>query len=142
MSEAGGPFEFRRRAEGEALRAFVNDALHEAKFPKPRIVPPRDLALMVAAFLEAMTDVRDELDRYGAVREGFEHFRRELVTAGFPVGFHSRMARARGQRRLGEIADLRGDTHAAIWHYEQALKSYAAVGCRQKLAALRKRVSP
>lgn len=125
----GDPFETLQ------LRRRVNAAIDEAPFPPPGLLAPSpDLVALVCAFVEAFNEIRDELERYSC-RERYESFVCQL-RRHFPVGFPHRVARAQGQRRLGEIADLRGDIDAAIWHYTQALKSFNTVGCRTKLAAL------
>lgn len=94
-----------------------------------------DRLWIVVALMEALADVRwelDQVDRRGKLRLAYEHFRCELERAGLPVRWTSRRDRAKGHRRVGELAEARGDVVAAVWHYDQAVRSWKAIGSTRK----------
>jgi hypothetical protein len=107
--------------------------------PRPQLVPDADLRLVVATLMELLKDRRGLFDAHGRhLRLSYEAFACALRNSGFQVGeFQDRQARARTQRRLGELAEQRGDIAGAIAFYELALRSYADVGCRRLLERLR-----
>jgi hypothetical protein len=59
-----------------------------------------------------------------------------LAQAGFKVSGLERLARARAQRRLGELAEARGDVRAARRHYQLALAASRHVGVLRRLRRL------
>jgi hypothetical protein len=98
-----------------------------------------DRLWIVVALMEALADVRwelDQVDRRGKLRLAYEAFRCELERAGLPVRWATRRDRAKGHRRLGELAETRGDVVAAVWHFDQAVRAWRDVGCRRRPAEL------
>jgi hypothetical protein len=96
-----------------------------------------DRVLIVQALMEALSDVREELGPTvgfgptGKLRRAYEMFRCELDRAGMPLRFETQQHRARGHRRLGQIAEARGDVTAAVWHYDMAVRCWRDVGCKR-----------
>lgn len=121
-----------------ALRPLTRH--HDAKVARlrrraPQLVVPPDLALACATLIELLADVRGAFDRYdpsGTLRQQFEVFRAALERAGLPVRFDRRRDRAMAHRRLGELAEQRGDLAGAWLHYDLAVKAWRDVGCRQR----------
>ena len=108
-----------------------------------RLEPDADLKLTIASLMEVLADVRERLnlfDRTGQLRRRYEALRCALSEAGFPVRHESRFARAAAHRRLGELAEERGDLQAALLHYELAVRARKDVGCRRALDRLRRDV--
>lgn len=108
----------------------------------PQLAPPDDLRLIVASLLDLLAGVRQEFDRYdpsGALRRRYESFACALRESGFQINeTQERLDRARGQRRLGELAERSGHVDAAIVWYERALRSWSAIGCRRRLEYLKR----
>lgn len=104
-----------------------------------------DRVLIVQALMEALADVRWEFDRAEVdpqkrLRKAYEVFRCELARCGMPLQFQSQKDRARAHRRLGEMAEARGDAYAAVWHYEMALRCWKQVGVDRRLKKLNRGV--
>src|SRR4051812_44958582 len=99
------------------------------------VVPDEDLRAVVTALMEILHDARDGLHQYGAgLRMAYERFAYELRRSGFRVDVvASRHARAAAQRRLGELAEARGNVALAMAFYDLALGSWPEVGCRRRL---------
>ncbi len=103
----------------------------------PTPVPP-DLGLQIGSLLEALARGRHALgaaDPSGQLWAACQVFRHQAWRFG--VGAPgARVARARQERRLGELAEQAGDRAAAILHYRAALASHAGVGVKRRLAQL------
>ncbi len=108
----------------------------------PQLVPEEDLRLIISALMEALQAARCDFTRYdrtGALRRQYERFACVLRSSGFRIEETlTRTERASRERRLAELAEQRGDVDAAIVHYERAVRSWRAVGCRRRLAWLRR----
>ena len=108
--------------------------------PLPAPEPPtRDLRQVVEPLMEALREFRwafDRVDPSGRLRRRYEGFRCALQEAGFHVSGLERLDRARAERRLGELAESRGDRPRAIVHYRTALAGHPQVGVKRRLAAL------
>ncbi len=124
----------------------AEDLLRMAGLPyrpaPPQLVPDEDLRLIVGALMEALKDVREDFARYdrtGDLRRQYERFACALRSSGFRIEETlTKQARASRERRLGELAEQRGDVDAAIVHYERAVRSWTAIGCRRRLAFLKR----
>lgn len=105
-----------------------------------RSIPPStDLKAVVVALMEALAEVRGQLDAYdpsGELRKRYERFRLALEQAGFPVQHTTRLARASAHRRLGQLAEARGDRDAAALHYDLAIRARRDVGCARRLTRI------
>src|SRR6266849_1550086 len=103
----------------------------------PTPVPP-DLGLQIGSLLEALARRRHALgaaDPSGQLWAACQVFRHQAWRFG--VGAPgARVARARQERRSGELAEQAGDHAAAILHYRAALASHAKVGVTRRLARL------
>ena len=103
----------------------------------PTPVPP-DLGLQIGSLLEALARGRHALgaaDPSGQLWAACQVFRHQAWRFG--VGAPgARVARARQERRLGELAEQAGDRAAAILHDRAALASHAGVGVTRRLARL------
>ena len=107
----------------------------------PRVAPvplPPDLVLQISSLLEALARARHALqaaDPSGQLWATCHLFRQQAwrVAGGGP---RARVARARRERRLAELAEQMGDLPAARLHYRAALASYARVGVKRRLARL------
>jgi HicB family len=108
-----------------------------APFGPPAPLPP-DLALQISSLLEALARGRPALqaaDPSGQLWAAGQVFRHQAWRFG--VGAPgARVARARQERRLAELAEQAGDRAAAILHYRAALASHAGVGVKRRLAQL------
>jgi hypothetical protein len=128
-------------------RLAIDDAIAQCvaagwtRVPAPvRLEPPADLRLIVESLMEALHDQRqviDALDPSRTLRHCYEAFRAALERAGFAVTGVERLTRGARQRRLGELAELRGDFPSAVRHYESALLADPYVGVQRRLAWLR-----
>lgn len=108
--------------------------------PGPQLEPDEDLRAAVTALIEALDATRDRLnlfDRSGALKRRYESFRCALELAGLAQGHRARAQRASAHRRLGELAERRGDLMAALMHYELAVRSRKDVGCQRQLQQMR-----
>lgn len=111
-----------------------------ARVRRTHLQVPPDVSLIVSALMEALATERhafNDYDRTGRLEQSYESFRCYLRVAGFADGWQHRRDRALGHRRLGELAEGRGDLVAALWHYDQAVKSWKNVGCRRRRTKLR-----
>jgi hypothetical protein len=103
----------------------------------PTPLPP-DLVVQISSLLEALARARHALgaaDPSGRLWAACHLFRCQAWRFG--VGAPgARIARARRERRLGELAEQAGDRSAAILHYRAALASHAGVGLRRRLRQL------
>ena len=110
----------------------------------PDVEPPDpfvgDLRIAVESLMEVMQQHREQFP--AKARAQYERFRCEMEVAGFGVHSYAALDRAARQRRMGELAEHRGDVSAAIWHYQQAVKAHAAVGVKRRLEALIARHRP
>jgi hypothetical protein len=103
-----------------------------------------DLVLQISSLLEALARARSALqaaDPSGQLWATCHLFRQQAwrVAVGGP---RTRVARARRERRLAELAEQRGDLAAARLHYRAALASYARVGVTRRLAQLAEPAAP
>ena len=107
---------------------------------QPPVRPDPELRVIVAALMELLDDRRELLDKFGGdLRNRYEFFRCALEESGFSIDTTTeRKARAESQRHLGELAEKRGNVDAAIAFYELALRSWPEIGCRRRLAWLRR----
>jgi HicB family len=108
-----------------------------APFGPPAPLPP-DLALQISSLLEALARGRPALqaaDPSGQLWAAGQVFRHQAWRFGVGVS-GARVARARQERRLGELAEQAGNIPAAILHYRAALASHAKVGVTRRLARL------
>jgi hypothetical protein len=107
----------------------------------PRVPPtplPPDLVLQISSLLEALARARHALqaaDPSGQLWAACQVFRNQAWRFGVG-GPRARLARARRERRLAELAELMGDLPAARLHYRAALASYTRVGVKRRLARL------
>ena len=106
----------------------------------PRVPPavPPDLGLQISSLLEALARGRPALqaaDPSGQLWAACQVFRHQAWRFGVGVP-GARLARARQERRLGELAEQAGDLPAARLHYRAALASHAGVGVTRRLARL------
>jgi hypothetical protein len=134
------------RVSGIDMAAEMADIAATAKasidfVEPPQLVPDEDLRLVVRTLMELLQARRELLDAYGrGLRERYEVFACVLRESGFRFyETDDRKARAKDQRRLGELAEASGNIAAAIVFYEWALASWPEIGCRRRLAALRRR---
>lgn len=105
-----------------------------------RLEPDAELKAIVTTLIEAFADVRDRLrffDRTGELKVKYEAFRCALEGAGFDVRHENRFARAVAHRRLGELAEDRGDLDGAFLHYQLAVRARRDVGCRRRMERIR-----
>jgi hypothetical protein len=122
----------------------ADDILRRAGLPLSRKayrqVPPQDLRILVAALVEILNDARADLHLYGGrLGEYYELFVCELYSSGFRFdAVAERKMRAQLQRRVGELAELRGDVEGAVAFFELAIASWQDVGCRRALDRLRR----
>jgi hypothetical protein len=104
----------------------------------PRVPLPPDLVLQISRLLEALARARPALgaaDPSGQRWAACHLFRRQAGRFGVAAP-GARVARARRERRLGELAEQAGDLPAAILHYRAALASHKGVGVTRRLARL------
>jgi hypothetical protein len=123
----------------DAIATLIADGWTVAA-PPLQVEPPQDLRLTVESLMEALNDQRqvvDGVDPTGTLRRRYESFRTALERAGFAVTGFERADRGARQRRLGELAELRGDFPGALRHYEAALLADPNVGEQTRLAWLR-----
>ena len=109
--------------------------------PALRVAVPPDLKLLLTSFVEAVGEHRHYLmtaHRSINAARAFDVFRAQLVNAGLLDPVDTRKERAIRERRLGELAEARGDMNAARLHYEHAVRSCARVGCARHLERLKK----
>jgi hypothetical protein len=112
----------------------------------PRVAPtplPPDLALQLSRLLEALEDGGAALraaDPTGQLWAACVVFLRQARRFGLAWP-RARVARARRERRLGELAEQAGDMPAAILHYRAALAAQPGIGVRRRLAVLTTRWS-
>jgi hypothetical protein len=103
----------------------------------PTPLPP-DLVVQISSLLEALARARHAFgaaDPSGRLWAACHLFRCQAWRFG--VGAPgARIARARRERRLGELAEQAGNIPAAILHYRAALASHAGVGVTRRLAQL------
>jgi hypothetical protein len=108
--------------------------------PETAPLPPTaDAVVALESLVEALGDLRwqlDALDPTGRLRGAADEVRRRLEQAGLRVSVRGRRARAVAARRLGELAEARGDRGAAAVHYRSAMAAWAGVGVRRRLHAL------
>lgn len=124
------------RMETEAI------ALRRGRRLRPE--PTDEIVMLVESLMETLAEWRDELalfDRTGKLKNAFEMFRCQLQESGFSVRFERKQDRARAHRRLGEVAEARGDVAAALLHYDLAVRSWKGVGCARSRDKLAKQVS-
>jgi hypothetical protein len=124
-----------RLAAGWVPRDAVVDATLPFLAPMPL---PGDLRLQVSRAVETLTDGRVALraaDPTGQLWAACARFilQARALGVGMPG---SRLARARGERRLGELAEAAGDIPAAIVHYRAAFAAHRGVGVTRRLALL------
>jgi len=106
----------------------------------PTPLPP-DVVLQISSLLDGLTRARSALraaDPTGLLWAACQIFRHQAWRCGVG-GPDDRLARARQERRLGELAEQAGDRAAAIRAYRLALASCPRVGVTRRLAQL---VSP
>lgn len=109
--------------------------------PALRKAIPPDLKLLLTSLIEGVREHRRYLQlahRTMDLALSFDLFRAQLETAGLLDSVDTRKARALRERRLGQLAESRGDIRAARLHYEHALRSWRRVGCARHLERLRK----
>ena len=138
---------FRRRQRDRSL--WPNPMLAVDTQPDPprpgepvlrKAVPP-DLKLLLTSLVEAVREHRRYLQvahRSMDMALSFDLFRAQLETAGLLDSVDTRKERALRERRLGQLAENRGDVRAARLHYEHALRSWRRVGCARHLERLRR----
>lgn len=131
----------RRRPSGAAeLLALIGATPDDLEDDSPQLEPDAELRLIVSALMEVLADRRELLDKFGGdLRRRYELFRCAVEESGFGIDTTAEQkARAEKQRRLGELAEKRGNVDAAIFFYELALRSWSAIGCRRRLEWLRR----
>jgi len=101
--------------------------------------PNADLVYLVSALFEALTTLAwrfDEIDATGTLGKRFDALRLRAFEVGLAPSHRARVDRAQRERRLGELAEGRGDRAAAMLHYEAALAADPDVGVAGRLKAL------
>lgn len=108
--------------------------------PTTASAPDAELRLVIAALMELLEERRERLDQFGGdLRRRYEVFRCALEESGFALDTTTeRKNRAHAQRKLGELAERRGNVDAALFFYELALRSWPEIGCRRRLEWLRR----
>jgi hypothetical protein len=88
--------------------------------------------------MELLLDARDSLSSNVWLREAYEEFALELSRSGFRINERAtREQRAADQRRLGALAEARGDIAGAIVFYDLAMRSWPDLACAVRLDHLR-----
>jgi hypothetical protein len=103
----------------------------------PIALPP-DVALQITALLESLARARGAIravDPTEALLRASETLRAEARRVGLDVP-NPWILRAQDSRRLGELADARGDLAAAIVYYRAAIAAHRRVGVARRLAQL------
>ena len=109
----------------------------------PAPLPP-DLALQIGSLLEALARGREAFhaaDPSGQLWAASQVFRHQAWRFGVGAP-RARLARARQERRLGELAEQAGNIPAAILHYRAARAAHAKVGVTRRLAQLTSTPTP
>jgi hypothetical protein len=123
------------REKAEELRRLADRLVEPAG---AIVLGPEDLQIVVKTLMELLLDARDSLSSNVWLREAYEEFALELSRSGFRINERTtREQRAADQRRLGELAEARGDIAGAIVFYDLAMRSWPDLASAVRLDYLR-----